>query len=187
MAKQIDTDIKNGALDDHIEVRLLIPQVISFTSGGREAELDLRKVPADKLPDLIAIAAEQGFCKAGVDAAAGAKAYAAKNEAVKDEAEARDVLMAKRIATWESGEWASRGGGAGGTRATPEAVERRGVLRELMRPDTRTAYAALADAKLKAEFLDGKYEALSPAAKKKVDAVVAERMAAKAQSADIEI
>lgn len=171
---------------DTIEVTVAVPASITFTSGGREATFDLSKVPSDKLAALIAIAAEQGFCKAGVDAAAGAKAYAAKQDGVKDEAEARDILMAKRIATWESGEWASRASG-GGQRATPEATERRAVLRELMRPDTRTEYAALADAGLKAAFLDAKYEGLSAAAKKKVDAVVAERIAAKGQEVDVEI
>lgn len=103
-----------------MQITITMPESIEWASRDVDFALDLTKVPADKLAELIATAAVMGFKKAGVDAAASAKEYAKKNSLTEEDATTE--LTDKKIAVWEAGDWGATRSGDGMSRIERTAV-----------------------------------------------------------------
>lgn len=123
-----------------MKIEINMPDSVTWSSRDVDFALDLSKVPADKLAELIATAATMGFRKAGVDAAASAAKYAKDNGLT--EAEATAELTAKKIAVWESGDWGATRGGDGMTRVERYAVS---LCREAVKAKDANAYKAMVE------------------------------------------
>lgn len=105
-----------------MEILIKLPESVDFESRGVEFSFSFADVAEDKLADFAVAAIIAGISKAGVDAASSAASYAKENDMTAEEA--TETLIAKRIATWHKGEWASRGTGEGLSRVEQIAREK---------------------------------------------------------------
>lgn len=171
-----------------MKLTIEISDLIEWTSGDVTTSLDLTRVDAKKVAELVAIAAEAGFQKAGVDSAASAKKYAEDNKVT--DSEAREILMGKRVKTWLSGEWgAVRGAGSGLSELDREMVS---CVRENVKMRDKQAYKNMAESDRVAacvayieELSDKQTEALRKHAAARIEMRRKEREALK--SLDLEV
>ena len=111
-----------------MQITFEVPEEIVVTSRGVDCVFRPDSVQADKLESFARMVFIAGITKAGVDAASGAKSYAADNEL--DEETATKELIEKRFAVWSTGEWTSRGVGTG---ESAEEREAKSILRAIVK------------------------------------------------------
>ena len=105
-----------------MKLMINLPESVDFESRGVEFSFDFSEVASDRLAEFVVHCIVAGVSKAGVDAASSAASYAKDNDMTVEEA--TEVLVAKRLATWRKGDWASRGTGEGLSRVEQIAREK---------------------------------------------------------------
>lgn len=166
-----------------MQITINVPDTITWASRDVDFTLDLSAVPADKLADLVAKAAEMGFRKAGVDAAASAAKYA-KDNGIDVEAATKE-LTEKKIAVWLGGTWGAERSGDGMSRIERTAVS---AVREAVKARDAKAYKSWDETERFAacvEYFEGLGEEQKAGLMKWAAAEIARRDAAKAAQADI--
>jgi hypothetical protein len=156
-----------------MQITITMNDEITWASRDVDFTLKLADIPADALAALVAKAAEMGFRKAGVDAAAGALKLAqdiAKSEKVDwsglsadDKAERMEAatteLTEKKIQVWLGGTWGAERSGDGLSRIERMAIS---ANRDAIKARDAQAYKAM-DEKERfaacAEYFEGLGEA----------------------------
>jgi len=166
-----------------MQLTINMPDTITWASRDVDFTLDLTMVPEVALADLVAKAAEMGFRKAGVDAAASAAKHAKDNGLTIEEATTE--LTEKKIAVWLGGTWGAERSGDGMSRIERTAVS---AVREAVKARDAKAYKSWDETERFAACVEY-FEALSDEQKsglvKWATAEIARRDAAKAAQADI--
>ena len=166
-----------------MQLTINMPDTITWASRDVDFTLDLTMVPEVALADLVAKAAEMGFRKAGVDAAASAAKHAKDNDLTIEEATTE--LTEKKIAVWLGGTWGAERSGDGMSRIERTAVS---AVREAVKARDAKAYKSWDETERFAacvEYFEGLSDEQKSGLVKWATAEIARRDAAKAAQADI--
>lgn len=162
-----------------MKLEIEIADTITIESGEAVVVFDLLQVDKEKLADLVGTAAEVGFYKAGVDAAASAKKY--REEHGVTDTQAREILIGKRVKTWESGDWgAVRGSGSGLSELDREIVS---IMRKPVKESDPKWYRGAAEADRVAKCVEA-FGALPEAQQKTVTKTAEARIKRKRKEAE---
>ena len=161
-----------------MKLEIEIADQIVIKSGDAEVVFDVTKINPDKIAELVGVAAEVGFYKAGVDAAASAKTFAEENKM--EDTAARETLIGKRVATWLTGEWgATRGAGNGLSELDREIVS---MMRKAVKASDAAWYKDAAEADRVARCIEA-FGGLPEAQQKSITKVANTRIAKKKEEA----
>lgn len=161
-----------------MKLTIEVADSLEIKSGDAVVVFDLTKINKERVAELVGIAAEAGFYKAGVDAAASAKAFAKENKM--EDTAARETLIGKRVATWLTGEWgATRGSGNGLSELDREIVS---MMRKAVKASETAWYKDAAEADRVARCIEA-FGGLPEAQQKSITKVANTRIAKKKEEA----